>query len=325
MESEHLSHIDTLIEDGEIVMKTRLQGKKNHEALIGKDAMGVEYIAKKARIERYDYVQMDNYMPWIADVLSYLKTNFINSAEYYVKVIEDYHQSIVKRTRYSGSSAMTILNTLNKLRESVASGLIIPDTKKEVTIEQSNESDSEGSDLDMNYYPQQIQIQQPPPPRILISHSSADKAFCDVFVEMLANIGFTERTIIYTSKPEFAVPLGVDIYEYLRSHLKREMWVFFMLSSNFYSSAACLNEMGAAWIRQNRYFSVLLPGFKHEERKGAINLNQQTLDLCNHVRLTELMNLLRRRWGIQVSDTRWSSIQYDFIEKMKNLYGGINP
>ena len=159
------------------------------------------------------------------------------------------------------------------------------------------------------------------PPRILISHSSDDKEFCDVFVEFLASIGFTSKTLIYTSKSEFAVPLGVDIYEYLRRNLeRRRIWVFFMLSQNFYQSAACLNEMGAAWVKQNRCYSVLLPGFKHEDRKGAINPNQHTLDLCDPVRLTELSILFRKTWPLQIDNIRWEVIKNDFIENIRTFY-----
>jgi len=174
----------------------------------------------------------------------------------------------------------------------------------------------------MSYYYSQYEQPQPPsPPRILISHSSLDKDFCDVFVELLASIGFTNKTIIYTSKSEFAVPLGNDIYEYLRNHLKRNIWVIFMLSENFYKSAACLNEMGAAWVKQSRYYSVLLPNFKHEERKGVINLNQQTLNLCDPVRMTELLHLFRQVWtSLSINSTRWAALQQRFIENMKNLY-----
>ena len=161
----------------------------------------------------------------------------------------------------------------------------------------------------------------PAHPRILISHSTLDKEFCDLFVELLASLTFTNKTIIYTSKPEFAVPLSADIYEYLRKSLeKRSIWVFFMLSENFYNSAACLNEMGAAWVRQSRYYSVLLPNFEHKDRKGAINLNRQTLDLCDPVRLTELFELFRKTWNLPINNTRWASIQYSFIEKIKTLY-----
>jgi hypothetical protein len=162
-------------------------------------------------------------------------------------------------------------------------------------------------------YTQPSQPIYPVPPRILISHASRDKEFCDAFVEFLVSIGFSSNTIIYTSKSEFAVPLGVDIYEYLRKNLeKRSIWVFFMLSQNFYRSAACLNEMGAAWVRQSNYYSVLLPNFTHTKRKGVINLNQQTLDLCDPVRLTELLNYFVKNGDcpLMIKDGRLFSMNF---------------
>ena len=154
-------------------------------------------------------------------------------------------------------------------------------------------------------------------PKILVSHSSEDKYFCNIFIEFLASIGFTEDTLIYTSKSEFAVPLGKDIFDYLRIHLNNKIWVFFMLSHNFYNSPPCLNEMGAAWVKQSQYYSILLPGFKHEERKGAINLKEQTLNLSDPVHLTQLLHLFRKTWSLTITDTRWAAIQTEFIEKIK--------
>ena len=169
--------------------------------------------------------------------------------------------------------------------------------------------------------PTHTQMIHPNAPRILISHSSLDKEFCDTFVELLALIGFTNKTIIYTSRSEFGIPIGNDIYDYLRNHLRRKIWVFFMLSKNFYESPACLNEMGAAWIRQNRCCSVLLPGFSHGDIKGVANRNEHTLDLRDPVRLTELLDLLRRTWSLPVNNTRWAAIQQDFIGKITRFYG----
>ena len=95
-----------------------------------------------------------------------------------------------------------------------------------------------------------------------------------------------------------------------------------MLSKNFYQSPACLNEMGAAWVKQSNYFSVLLPSFKHKEMKGVINLNEQTLDLCDPVRLTELSNTFRQVWTqLPIENKRWTSLQYKFVEDMKKIYG----
>ena len=48
--------------------------------------------------------------------------------------------------------------------------------------------------------------------------------------------------------------MGEDIYERFKSEFNSyDLWVFFMLSDNYYSSPVSLNEMGAAWILQKKY------------------------------------------------------------------------
>jgi len=168
------------------------------------------------------------------------------------------------------------------------------------------------------YYTQPV---YPITPRILISHSSLDKDFCDVFVEYLALLGFTNRTIIYTSKSGYGVPIGKDIFDYLRSNLEnKRLWVFFMLSENFYNSPVCLNEMGAAWVRQSHCYSVLLPGFVHGDIKGVINRNEHTLDLRDVVRLTEITDELIKTWRLSINNTTCVSVQQDFIKKLSKFY-----
>ena len=178
-----------------------------------------------------------------------------------------------------------------------------------------------GSGFLLNGIPQQIPLLATGP-RIFISHASADKEFCDIFVELLTSIGFTERTIIYTSRSEFGVPNGVEIFDYLRTNLgNRQLWVFFMLSENFYSSPYCLNEMGAAWVRQNKSHNILLPKFGHKDVRGVVSKNQLALDLCDPVRLTELLQEFRKIWQLPISPTMWAGIQQNFISKMKKMYG----
>jgi len=158
-------------------------------------------------------------------------------------------------------------------------------------------------------------------PRIFISHASADKGFCDIFVELLTSIGFTERTIIYTSKSEFGVPNGEEIFDYLRSNLRnRKLWVFFMLSENFYNSPYCLNEMGAAWVKQSKSHNILLPKFDHKDVKGVVSKNQLILNLCDPVRLTELFQELKKTWQLPISPTMWAGIQQNFINKINKMY-----
>lgn len=97
--------------------------------------------------------------------------------------------------------------------------------------------------------------------RVFISHSSKDKAFGDAVVRLLRGLGLTQGQIVYTSNPQYGIPPGKNIFEYLRDQLNNDTYMIYMLSDNYYNSIFCLNEMGAAWVRQADALMLLLPGF----------------------------------------------------------------
>ena len=75
-------------------------------------------------------------------------------------------------------------------------------------------------------------------------------------------MGVPENSMIFSSITEIGVPVKDDIYEYLRNLLDSEQVIpIFMLSDNYYASTACLNEMGAVWMKQKDYYTFLLPDF----------------------------------------------------------------
>ena len=112
-------------------------------------------------------------------------------------------------------------------------------------------------------------------PKIFISHSSKDVKYVEPIVELLADIGMTNDNLFCSSIPDYGIPLNQDIYEYLSSLFsENELYVIFVLSSNYYGSPACLNEMGAAWVLKNEYTSILLPKFEYQEIDGAVNPNK---------------------------------------------------
>lgn len=85
-------------------------------------------------------------------------------------------------------------------------------------------------------------------------------------------IGLKPEDIICSSVSGCSIPLNEDIYEFLRQQFqKQSLHVLFILSDNYYNSPASLNEMGAAWVVQACYTSILLPGFTFESIRGAIN------------------------------------------------------
>lgn len=158
-------------------------------------------------------------------------------------------------------------------------------------------------------------------PKIFISHSSKDGSYVNKFVNLLEDIGLTEEEIICTSVSGYGIPLGEDIYDYLKSQFEKyKLHMIFILSDNYYKSVACMNEMGAAWILKNKCTTILLPGFKFKDIEGAINPREIGLKLDNDLkdvkeRLGQLKDCLINEFGLhKIPDIRWEEKRDAFIK-----------
>lgn len=55
-------------------------------------------------------------------------------------------------------------------------------------------------------------------------------------------------------------------YEWLIDEFQHsDLHVVYILSKDYYSSAASLNEMGAAWEMKHKWTGILLPGFQFNQ------------------------------------------------------------
>lgn len=148
-------------------------------------------------------------------------------------------------------------------------------------------------------------------PKIFISHSQRDMQIVEKFVDLLSYIGLDNNCLFCSSIPGYNIKQEKgDIYEYIRNEFNNNLFVIFMLSDNYYNSKACLNEMGAAWVLQKKYQSILLPGFEFSQVQGAINPREISFKLDDkiyrNVALGELKNVMVEFLGIQDVDTsKW--------------------
>ncbi|USL39608.1 toll/interleukin-1 receptor domain-containing protein [Priestia megaterium] len=118
--------------------------------------------------------------------------------------------------------------------------------------------------------------------KIFISHAGKDVAYVEVLVDLLNDIGIPKDSekIFCSSLAGYDIPHGENIYDFLKKELNNSnIMVLFVLSHNYYQSAPCLNEMGAAWITSKRHSTVLTPNFDFKHIKGAINPTQITFKL----------------------------------------------
>lgn len=169
------------------------------------------------------------------------------------------------------------------------------------------------------------------PHKIFISHSSKDQKYVKAFVELLEDIGMPEGTIICTSVPGYGIPGGKKIYEWLREQfLKNDLRVIYMLSENYYSSPASLNEMGAAWLAKTEDTLVVLPRFSFAEIKGCVDSNKIGIDLGGDKeelksRLNEFKDELIDEFNLSsIGSSKWERHRNDFIRKIDELAGEEN-
>lgn len=160
--------------------------------------------------------------------------------------------------------------------------------------------------------------------KLFISHSSEDREYVQLIVNLLESIGVTQ--IFCSSVPGYGVPLSEDIYDYLKREFSNfNLYVLFVLSDHYYNSVASLNEMGAAWVLQKEYMCILLPGFKFRSIEGAVNprkvgikLDTDSLDVLNYLnqwkeQLESMFHL------IPIQQARWERIRSDFLAEVGKL------
>lgn len=163
--------------------------------------------------------------------------------------------------------------------------------------------------------------------KLFISHSTEDAEYVSALVQLFEYLGFTKETMFCSSYSGFDIPLDEDIYTYLKAQFcKYELYVILVLSNNYYLSAACLNEMGAAWVLSTRQSAILLPGFSFKEIKGAINPNKISIKMDQSdliglkYKLGQLRNKLLSEFELSNPNLdQWERKRDEFIKKVNEL------
>lgn len=160
-------------------------------------------------------------------------------------------------------------------------------------------------------------------PLLFISHSSANEIIAENLVQLLRTLGFNNRNLFCSSVPGYDIKEGEDIYDTLASKFQDyNIFVIFLLSKEYYESAACLNEMGASWVLKVSYSTIVCPGFTIPEIKGAVNPSKMAVVLEDAKRIKGKLNQLKDRLIDYFNlpeiedDTIWESDRDKFIESI---------
>ncbi|HDR8241355.1 TPA: toll/interleukin-1 receptor domain-containing protein [Bacillus cereus] len=159
--------------------------------------------------------------------------------------------------------------------------------------------------------------------KIFISHASRDKKYVKLLVNLLNSMGVPKNSnnIFCSSLSGYDIPYGEDIYDYLKNELNNnKTMVLFVLSDNYYQSAPCLNEMGAAWITSKKCSSVLTPNFDFKKIEGAIDPTQISFKMNDSNGLDKFKEYIIESLELKHIDYKiWQDDRDDYLGTIKQL------
>ncbi|MFE6167515.1 toll/interleukin-1 receptor domain-containing protein [Viridibacillus arvi] len=159
--------------------------------------------------------------------------------------------------------------------------------------------------------------------KIFISHSSEDLGYVKLLVQLLNDIGIKKsgEHIFCSSLSGYDIPYGENIYDYLKKELdKSNIMVLFVLSHNYYQSAPCLNEMGAAWVSAKKYNSIITPNFDFNKVTGAIDPSRISFKLTDEDGLNKFKDKIVEIFELDDVDYKiWESDRKNFVSKATDI------
>lgn len=158
--------------------------------------------------------------------------------------------------------------------------------------------------------------------KVFISHSSKNKIYGEKLVELMRGLGLKENEIIFTSNIAYGIPVGQNIFNWLKSQISENPFVIYLLSEEYYESIACLNEMGAAWIIENKHAAIFIPNFNlssKEFQSGVLDPREIGFYINDENRVLSFVQLLSNYFEITKNTVLISQSVKRLIEEINNI------
>lgn len=158
--------------------------------------------------------------------------------------------------------------------------------------------------------------------KIFISHSSKNASYGKALVELLTSIGIIHEHIIFTSDPSYGIPSGENIFNWLKMRISEKNFVIYLLSPEYYSSVACLNEMGAAWVIENEHIAIFTPDFNidsHDFQSGVLDPREMGFRLDDSDRLTQFTEKMKRLFQLSTDQVLINRACHKFLSTISQI------
>lgn len=161
-------------------------------------------------------------------------------------------------------------------------------------------------------------------PMVFISHSHEDKEFVVALVNLLEDIGFDGKTLFCSSIREYGIPVSGDIFDTIRGLFnEHDLYVIFVHSPRFYSSAVSLNEMGAAWVLKTDFCSLLTNDMSFDKMKGVVNNAKLSIKVDDEDASALLNDFYKRLVNVfslaELDINKWERKRNQFLQTVNNI------
>mgnify|MGYP004704137437 CR=1 FL=1 len=158
--------------------------------------------------------------------------------------------------------------------------------------------------------------------KIFISHSSKNDNYGNALVDLLTEVGISGEQIIFTSNDAYGIPIGQNIFNWLKNRINEKPYVIYLLSPEYYSSVACLNEMGAAWVVENEHTMIFTPNFNLsscEFQNGVLDPREIGFFINNQDRLTAFIVSLKKSFSVSNNPVEINQKIRKFISRIESF------
>lgn len=162
--------------------------------------------------------------------------------------------------------------------------------------------------------------------RVFISHSSLDEKIVSLFVDHIldAGSGVSLEDIVYTTRPDTGINNGENMPTAIIDGIKTCDLFIMMVSDNYRKSEVCLNEMGAALMRDNLPIIILLlPNIGFDKIGWLLSLNKGT-NITESEGLDQIHDQISKVLSSNSKTATWNRHKLLFLEYVHDLNKQIN-
>lgn len=161
---------------------------------------------------------------------------------------------------------------------------------------------------------------KPKKPLVFISHRGTQTNFVSALVDLLEKCEFSKDNLFCSSVPGFNIALDDDTIDTLRSKfVDYRIYVIYVLTTDFFDSPYCLNEMGAAWVLQADYSIIVTKDMDESKIDGVLSKTRTRISFKDQreqldARMIELRDKLLSFAELpKVDDVDWSRYYNIFL------------